>query len=110
MIREAEANAETDKKQKELIEARNNAEAQVHAAKTDLKEVENNLTAEEKSKIDEAIKAVETAIAGSDKDDITQKTSDLFAAIVPIAQAKSKQEQMHTSDSDTVDAEFTEKS
>ena len=108
MIREAEANAEADKKQKELIEARNSAESQIHAAKTDLKEVENDLTVEEKSKIEEAIKNVEDAISGEDKDVIVQKTSDLYAAIVPIAQAKSKKEQTPKTETETVDAEFKE--
>jgi molecular chaperone DnaK len=111
MIKEAEANAEADKKLKDLIEARNSAEAQVHAAKTDMKEVEDQLTDDEKTKINEAIAAVEEAIKGDDKDLITSKTSELFSAIVPIAQAKTKQSEESTTEpqDEVVDAEFTKK-
>ena len=107
MIQEAEANAEADKKQRELVETRNSAEAQIHAARTDMKEVEDQLTDEEKTKINEAISALEEAAKGDDKEAITQKASDLYAAIVPIAQAKSNKEQA-SSEPEIVDADFKE--
>jgi molecular chaperone DnaK len=107
MIRDAEANAEADKKQRELVEARNSAESQIHAARSDMKEVEDQLSADEKSKIEEAIVALEEAAKGEDKDAITQKASDLYTAIVPIAQAKTKKEQT-SAEPEIIDAEFKE--
>jgi len=108
MIRDAEANAEADKKQRELVEARNSAEAQIHAARTDMKEVESELTDDEKTKINEAITALEEAARGDDKDNITTKAGELYTAIVPIAQAKTKKEQA-SAEPEIVDAEFSEK-
>ena len=108
MIRDAEANAEADKKQRELVEARNSAEAQIHAARTDMKEVESELTDDEKTKINEAISALEDAARGDDKEAITTKAGELYTAIVPIAQAKTKKEQT-AAEPEIVDAEFSEK-
>jgi molecular chaperone DnaK len=64
MVQEAEVNAEADKKQRSLIEARNQAEASVHSLRTDMKEVESSLTDEQKTAIEDAIKA---RISGEEK-------------------------------------------
>ena len=107
MIRDAEANAEEDKKTVELVTARNGAEAQVHEIRKDLAELKDKLTAEQVTKIEEAATAVDEAVKGTDKEAITQKVSDLFAAAQPLMEAKA-QPQPETGDSDTVDAEFKE--
>ena len=107
MIRDAETNAEEDKKTVELVTARNGAEAQVHEVRKDLEEVKDKLSADQVTKIQEAATAVDEAIKGTDKDAITQKVSDLFAAAQPIMEAKA-QPQPQTGESDTVDAEFKE--
>jgi len=107
MIRDAEANAEEDKKTVELVTARNGAEAQVHEVRKDLEEVKDKLTAEQVTKIEEAATAVDEAVKGTDKEAITQKVSDLFAAAQPLMEAKA-QPQPQTGESDTVDAEFKE--
>ena len=107
MIQDAEVNAEADKKLRELVEARNSAESQIHAARSDMKEVEDQLSDEEKTKINEAISALEEAAKGDDKEAITQKASDLYTAIVPIAQAKNKPEQA-SAEPEIIDAEFKE--
>ena len=107
MIREAEENAEADMKQRELIEARNQAEGVIANTRSDMKEV--TIAQDEIAKIEEAIAALEEAIKGEDKDAITQKTSDLFAATNPIVQARAKQQQPEQpNDPNVVDAEFTE--
>jgi len=112
MIKEAEANAEDDKKQRELIEARNFAEGQANTVKNDLTEVKEKLTADEITKIESALTEVEEAINGDDKDVITQKTSDLYAAAQPIQKAKEpKADESPTSDKKDdgiVDVEATE--
>jgi len=107
MIRDAEANAEEDKKTVELVTARNTAEAQVHSIRKDLEEVKDKLTAEQVSKIEEAATAVDEAIKGTDKEAMTQKVSDLYAAAQPLMEAKA-QPQTQTGEPETVKAEFTE--
>ena len=112
MVQEAEANAEADKKQRSLIEARNQAEASVHSLRTDMKDVESSLTDEQKTAIENAIKAVEDARKGDDAEAIQKATSDLFTAGMPVMEAKAKAEQADSqpkpNDDTVVDAEFTE--
>ena len=112
MVQEAEVNAEADKKQRGLIEARNQAEASVHSLRTDMKEVESSLTNEQKTAIEDAIKAVEDAKTGDDAEAIQTATSNLFTAGAPVMEAKAKAEQADSqpkpNDDNIVDAEFTE--
>jgi molecular chaperone DnaK len=110
----AEANAEDDKKQRELIEARNRGDSAVHQTRTDLEEVRGSLTTEQIDTIETACIAVETACKENDQVAITQKVSDLMAASQPIFEAKSKSAEAPTQAEtsvadDVVDADFTEK-
>jgi molecular chaperone DnaK len=107
MVQEAEANAESDKQTRELIEARNQAEAQMHSIRKDMEEVEADLSQEIKDKVEEAINSVDAAIITEDKDAITQKLSDLFVAAQPVMEAKNKKEEAKKNET-PVDAEFTE--
>jgi molecular chaperone DnaK len=112
MIRDAEANADADKKQRELIETRNQADSVIHKVRTDMKEVEGKLSEEQTVKITDAIKALEETISGTDKEAITSKLSELFVASNAINEVKqqSATEEPTTpkSDDDVIDAEFTE--
>jgi molecular chaperone DnaK len=111
MIRDAESNAEADKKQKELIDARNQADSALHSFRTDLKEAGDKITEEQRVKIDSAIADLEAAVKGTDKEAITAATQELFTAAIPLMEAKNKSaEQPATSESadNVVDAEFTE--
>ena len=109
MIRDAEANAEADAKQKETIEARNQAEAALHSFRTDLKEAGDKITEEQRTKIDSAINDLETVAKGDDKEAITKATQELFTAAIPLMEAKNKtQETPASPDDNVVDAEFTE--
>jgi molecular chaperone DnaK len=105
MVQEAEANAEDDMKKRQLIEARNTAEAQIHSIKKDMGEVD--VSQEAKDKVEAAITAVNESLVGEDKDVITQKLSDLFAAAQPIMEAKNKKAEAAKNET-PVDAEFTE--
>ena len=105
MVKDAEANAEDDRKQRELIEVKNSAEGQVHTLRTDMKELDSDLTEEEKSSINEACQIVEEACNGSDKEQIESVLSKLFDAQQIIAAAKNKKD---PSGEQPVDAEFTE--
>lgn len=107
MVKDAEVNAEADKKQRELIETRNQADGLVHSVKGDLKEVEDKLTEEQKTSINQAIADVESAIAGDDKEVITEKLNNLFTASQVIQQVKSTTSN-ESGDATTVDAEFKE--
>jgi molecular chaperone DnaK len=88
MIREAEANAEEDKKTREKIETRNMADSQIHTVKKDLEDVKDKLTDSEVSQIETAITELQSAVQDADKDTVTQKLSDLLAACEPIRKAK----------------------
>jgi molecular chaperone DnaK len=105
MVQEAADNAEADQKARELIETKNQAEGVISTIRSDMKEV--TITDDEKIKVEEAITTLEEAIKGNDKDVITQKISDLYAASNPIVQAKAPKEDK-PQDPNVVDAEFTE--
>jgi molecular chaperone DnaK len=107
MVQEAEINAESDKQTRELIEARNQAEAQIHSIRKDMEEVDADLSQEVKDKVTEAITSVDAAVITEDKDAITQKLSDLFVAAQPVMEAKNKREEAKKNET-PVDAEFTE--
>jgi molecular chaperone DnaK len=115
MIKDAEANAEEDKKQRELVESRNQADSQIHTVRTDMTEVRDQLTEEQIEKIESAISALETAVKDTDQAAITTKISELMSASLPIFEAKSKAaepksaDETRPADEGVVDAEFTEK-
>ncbi|MBW8191411.1 molecular chaperone DnaK [Neiella marina] len=122
MVRDAEANAEEDKKFEELAQARNQADALVHGTRKQVEEAGDELTAEDKETIEAAVVELETASKSGTKDDIDAKTQALMEAsakLMEIAQAKAQaqqgaadagaaqQEQAEPQD-DVVDAEFEE--
>ena len=80
MVKDAEVNAEEDKKLLELVNARNGLEAMVHSVKKSLGEYGDKLDAGEKDKIEAAIKEAEEAIKSNDKDAIDAKNQTLMEA------------------------------
>ncbi|MBO1924149.1 molecular chaperone DnaK [Thiomicrorhabdus sp. 6S3-12] len=119
MVKDAEAHAEEDAKLKELVEARNQADAMVHATNKMIKDAGDSVTAEEKAPVEEAIKAVEEAIKGDDKAAIDESVQKLMEASQGIAQKAQAQQQAggeqaqqqgsdKADDDDIVDAEFEE--
>ena len=114
MIKDAEANAEADKKARALIEARNSAEAQVHQVKKDLAEHGDKITAEQKKEIEDVVAAVEEAAKGNDAEKITEELNKVYPAMKALLDAKLAQEQATAGaetapQEDVVDATFTEK-
>ena len=77
MVKDAEANADEDKKVLELVSSRNAGDALVHSTKKSLTEYGDKIDAAEKASIDAAIKELEAALKGSDKADIEGKTAAL---------------------------------
>jgi len=115
MIKDAEAHAEEDKKARELIETKNQAEAAIHGIRKDLDELKDDLSEEDVKSIEDAIAELSTSLDSDDKDVISEKTSDLFAATKPIHDAKAKKQEATnapeteaSTEDDVVDAEFTE--
>jgi molecular chaperone DnaK len=80
MVKDAELNAEDDKKKLEIVQARNQGEAMVHSVKKSLGEHGASLEAAEKEAIEAAIKDVEEALKGEDKAVIEEKTNTLMTA------------------------------
>jgi molecular chaperone DnaK len=106
MIQEAEANAEEDKKIRELVELRNNAESQLNSVRNDLKEVK--LSEDDKTKIETACAALETVLKGDDTKEIHQKLGDLFAAAEVIGKVKAEEVAKEKPDDNIVDVEASE--
>jgi len=120
MVRDAEANAEEDKRFEELVQARNAADGLAHAAAKTLEEAGDKASDDEKTAIQSAIKAVEEAVQGDDKDVIDTAAQALSEASSALAQklyseqqgqqGQSDQAADATSDGaeDVMDAEFEE--
>ena len=77
MIKDAEAHADEDRKLTELVHARNHADGMIHATEKSLKELGDQVGADEKTSIEHAINALKEAVKGDDKADIEAKTNDL---------------------------------
>ncbi|WP_027147481.1 molecular chaperone DnaK [Methylobacter marinus] len=77
MIKDAEAHADEDRKLTELVTARNHADGMIHATEKSLKELGDQVGADEKSAIEDAINALKEAVKGDNKADIEAKTNAL---------------------------------
>ena len=113
MIQEAEVNAESDKKQRELIDARNSAEAQMHEVKKDLEEFRAELSETEIADIEKVIADVDTARQGEDVAAIKAELEKAIPAMAVLLQKRQAKDQPQTqtqdaSADDVVDATFTE--
>ena len=94
MVKDAEAHAEEDKQMHELVDARNQCDAMVHTVKKSLSEHGDKIGADEKAKIEEAIKDAEAAIKeGNDKATIQAKTEALMTASQKLGEAVYAQQQ-----------------
>jgi molecular chaperone DnaK len=87
MVKDAELHAEEDRKRKEEVENRNNAEALINASEKTLKEAGDLATEDQKSKVNAAIEDLKKALEGKDSEDIKAKTEALQEAVYPISTA-----------------------
>jgi molecular chaperone DnaK len=115
MVQDAEANADADKQARELIDAKNSGEQQLHDIRKNLSEHGGKITEEQRTKIDTAITALETAMAGDDATKITEAVGQLFEPVMPLYEAARAADQpaaetntAANSDDGVVNAEFTE--
>jgi molecular chaperone DnaK len=118
MVKEAEANAEADKKQREAIEAKNQAESLIHSTEKSLKDYGDKVSAEDKTAIETAITDLRGVIEGEDAELIKEKTNVLAEASMKLGEAMYKASQAEAeakaagtdqpADDDVVDADFEE--
>ena len=118
MVKDAEANAEDDKKFEELVKTKNNADMLVHATRKTIDESEDKLSNDEKKQVEDSVSALEDAVASENIESIESATKDLNDVLTPLTQKLYKQEapdgQAETDSSgdesqeNTVDAEFEE--
>jgi len=122
MIKDAEANAESDKEKRELVDIKNQGEATLANAKNDFDEVKEFLSEEDTKSFEDAAMELEEALTKDDKDDIETKLNTFMSALAPVYQAKANQQAAEESantteefdvtdtekDEHIVDAEFTE--
>jgi len=127
MVQDAETHADEDRKAMELVTARNQLDTLIHTTNKSLKEYGEQLTADEKSAIEAAIKDAEDVVKGDDKDAIEAKTEALATAAQKLGEKMYAAQQAaaggdagcgscepgeqcndHKKDDNVVDAEFTE--
>ena len=120
MVRDAEANAEEDRKFEELVAARNQGDALVHSTRKMVTDAGDKVTADEKSAIEAAVVALEAALKGDDKAAIDAKVEELSKVSAPVAQkmyaeqgeqaqaGAQQQAEPEARKDDVVDAEFEE--
>jgi molecular chaperone DnaK len=87
MVKEAEEHADEDKKRRELVEAKNQAEALIHASEKTVSEGGDKLSESDRKPVEEAIEALKTAIQSDDLDDIKAKTETLGQASMKLGEA-----------------------
>ncbi|AFS78835.1 chaperone protein DnaK [Gottschalkia acidurici 9a] len=85
-VREAEQFAEEDKKNKESVEIRNNADSLVYQTEKTLNDLGDKVSEDEKSKVNEKVEALKKALEGTDTDDIKAKTDELTTEFHAISQ------------------------
>ncbi|WP_038035059.1 molecular chaperone DnaK [Thermopetrobacter sp. TC1] len=125
MVKEAEAHREEDRKRKELIEARNQADAAIYQAEKTLKDLGDKAAEADKKAVEEAIEALKKVMEGDNKDEIVAKTQALAQAMMKLGEHAYQGEQAsagaaggaeqaasggasQAGDEDVVDADFEE--
>jgi molecular chaperone DnaK len=118
MVEEAEQNAESDKKKREAVEAKNQGESLIHSTEKSLKEYGDKVSAEEKAAIETAITDLKGVLEGEDAEVIKEKVAALAEASMKLGEAMYKASQAEAEaktsdasaaeDDDVVDADFEE--
>ena len=119
MVKDAEANAEDDKRFEELVKTKNNADMLVHATRKTIDESGEKLSDDEKKQVEDAVVTLEESIASENVESIESSTKNLNDVLTPLTQKLYKQETPEAQDSaqdstndeasdNTVDAEFEE--
>jgi len=118
MVKDAEANAEDDKKFEEIVKAKNNADMLVHATRKTIEDSGDKITDEEKQQVEAAVVSLEESIGSEDLEAIESSTKNLNDVLTPLTQKLYAQEQgegegqpgdpSQEASDNTVDAEYEE--
>ena len=120
MVKEAEANKDADKKKREAVDARNQADTLLHSTEKNLKEHGSKVSDTDKKAIEDASANLRNALKGTDVEEITKKTQDLVQASMKLGEAIYKSQQSakpedkndsnkgDKKDDNVVDADFEE--
>ena len=123
MVKDAEAHADEDKKRKELVETKNQADSLIHTTEKSMSELGDKVPEAERSEIESAVTALKSAMEGEDTDDIKAKTETLAQAAMklgthmyqqqdgadaPGEEASADSGSSESADENVVDADFTE--
>ncbi|MDX1609379.1 MAG: molecular chaperone DnaK [Halofilum sp. (in: g-proteobacteria)] len=120
MVKDAEAHAEEDRKARELVEARNQADNLIHATEKSLSDYGDKIGDEEKQKVESAVASLREVLDGDDKEEIESRTKALSEAAAALAQQAygdagqqagaggEESQQQGKQDEEVVDAEFEE--
>ncbi len=119
MVKDAESNAEADKKRRETVEVKNQAEALIHSSEKSLKDYGDKVSEEDRQAIENALAELKSAAEGDDVEAIKAKTTALAEASMKLGQAMYEANQAEgaaeaspegeaKSDEDVVDADFEE--
>jgi len=87
MVKDAEANADADKKRRDAVEAKNQAESLIHSTEKSLKDYGDKVSEDDKQAIEGAIAALKTSLEGDDAEDIKAKTQKLAETAMKLGQA-----------------------
>ncbi|MBO6485655.1 MAG: molecular chaperone DnaK [Pelagibacteraceae bacterium] len=93
MVKDAEANKETDKKKRETVDARNQADTMIHSTEKNLKEHGSKITETEKKSIETAIADLRNALKGTDAEEVKKKTQSLIQVSMKLGEAVYKSQQ-----------------
>ncbi|WP_455482029.1 molecular chaperone DnaK [Bartonella sp. B35(2025)] len=114
MVKDAEKHAAEDKKRREGVETRNQAEALIHSTEKSLNEYGDKVSAEDKSQIETAISDLKSALDGTDTEEVTAKMQKLAEVSMKLGQAMyeaseaATNTETDTKNDDVVDADFEE--
>ena len=93
MVKDAEANKEADKKKRETVDARNQADTMIHSTEKNLKEHGSKITETEKKSIETAIADLRNALKGTDAEEVKKKTQSLIQVSMKLGEAVYKSQQ-----------------
>ena len=103
MVKDAEANKEADKKKRETVDVRNQADTLIHSTDKNLKEHGSKVSDADKKAIEDASSSLKEALKGEDIEDIKKKTETLVQASMKLGEAIYKSQQNNKPDSEKDD-------
>ena len=93
MVKDAEANKESDKKKRESVDSRNQADTIIHSTEKNLKEHGSKISESEKKAIESAVSDLKNALKGTDNEEVKKKTQSLIQVSMKLGEAVYKSQQ-----------------